>query len=702
VSTPVKKGVELSKRGIRRRDFLKLSAAAGGAAVLAACVPPSTTPGGSPGASATAGATPAKAGQYTLGKIEGPTIVTDAAKFPKTFKEAPELAALVQQGRLPPVAQRIGQDPLVIQPLRAIGKYGGTMRKAIFAGINDLSVARFMTGGAPLLLWDYEWKTIKPNLARSFEMSADGRTITIQLRRGMKWSDGQPFTADDIMFWFEDIYNNEEVHPGNSADLLIAGKPVVIQKVDETTLRFVSPQANPLLLEIMASPISDLGATFRQQLGRGGPYAPKHYLSKFHAKYVGKEAADKLAADAKQNGWQANLKNKMQYAANPDLPVVYPWVVKIPATDPTSFVIERNPYSIWVDTDGQQLPYIGTVQHTAVTSTDALTLKATSGELDFMELQFNTAQLPVLIQNESRGGYKVALDPQQGGIGIALNLAYVEDPVIGDLFRTADFRRALSMGIDRNQLNETFWLGTGTPSSSAPADDNKYFPGPEYRTKYSTLDLAQANQLLDKIGLTQKDASGYRMRKDGKRLTLTFMAVDRLVDQAQMGEMIKTHWAKIGVDLTVEATSSALAQQKIPANQAQMTINNVGTEEVYLSPGFQTPIGGGFSAIMGVPYGQWANSNGALGKEPFAELKEAIALWERGKAAATATEKLDLGKQLTRLAIDNVFAIGLVVADLTSGIRIAKTTMENIPARVVTSNVLLSPVISMPQTYFFK
>ena len=119
-------------------------------------------------------------------------------------------------------------------------------------------------------------------------MSADARTITVQLRRGMKWSDGAPFTADDIMFWFEDIYNNEEVHPGNSADLLIAGKPVVIQKVDETTLRFVSPQANPLLLEIMASPISDLGATFRQQLGRGA-LAPKHYL-RVPREYVVNEA----------------------------------------------------------------------------------------------------------------------------------------------------------------------------------------------------------------------------------------------------------------------------------------------------------------------------------------------------------------------------------------------------------------------------
>src|SRR4051812_19346968 len=147
----------VATRGLSRRDLLKMSAAAGGAAVLAACTPDAVkpNPSSSAGASASAAASGrATAGKFPLGKLEGPVIVTDATKFPKTLKEAPELAALVQQGKLPPVAQRIGQDPLVIQPL-TIGKYGGTMHKAIFgAGPNDLSVARFMTGGAPLLLWD--------------------------------------------------------------------------------------------------------------------------------------------------------------------------------------------------------------------------------------------------------------------------------------------------------------------------------------------------------------------------------------------------------------------------------------------------------------------------------------------------------------------------------------------------------------------
>src|SRR5262249_44700390 len=143
----------------------------------------------------------------------------------------------------------------------------------------------------------------------------------------------------------------------------------------------------------------------------------------------------------------------------------------------------------------------------------------------FMELQFTPAQLPVLVQNQDKGAYKTYLDPQQSGIGIALNLAYVEDPVIGDLFRTPDFRRALSMGLDRAPLSETFFVGAGIPSAAGPGPENKYYPGDDYKTKWATFDQAQANSLLDKVGLTQKDASGFRLRKDGKRLTLTFMAV---------------------------------------------------------------------------------------------------------------------------------------------------------------------------------
>jgi peptide/nickel transport system substrate-binding protein len=692
-------GVEVSKRTIRRREFLKLTAAAGGASLLAACVAPTAAPSGSPAATATTGT----AGRYPLGKFEGPTVITDAAKFPKAFKEAPELAALVQQGRLPPVAQRIGQDPLVIQPVHEIGKYGGTLRKAITGGLSgDLTGHRFVPGPASLLFVDYENKKVVPNLARGYEMSADNKVLTLQLRRGMKWSDGQPFTADDILFWFEDIYNNEQIHPGDSPDLLINGKKVVIEKVDASTVRFVSPEANTLLLWILAAPGNDLGGAFRQGLGRGG-YAPKHYLQKFHAKYAGEAAANKLAADAKQNGWVANIKVEMDWKANPNLPVVYPWVVKVPLSSPTSFVIERNPYYVGVDTDGNQLPYIGTVQHTVAESTEVVALRATSGELDYQELLFGVAKLPVLIDSQQRGGYKVSLDPQEAGIGIALNLAYEEDPEIGELIRNVDFRRAISMGIDRAQINEALFLGTGIPGSPAPAESNRFFPGKEWLAKWHTLDVAQANQLLDKIGYTQKDGEGYRLRKDGKgRVRLPFMSVDRLADFAAMGEMIKQQWQKIGIDLSVEPTASSLAQQRIQANTALMTGNTVGTEDPFLFTGTLTPGGGGFSAIMGVPYAAWHNSGGKQGKEPPAVIKQALDLLTKGRTGVSEQERVEIGKQLFQLAIDNVFNIGIVGRDLTQGIRIAKTNLGNVPGRTLNANATLSPGGAMPQTFYFK
>ncbi len=105
---------------------------------------------------------------------------------------------------------------------------------------------------------------------------------------------------------------------------------------------------------------------------------------------------------------------------------------------------------------------------------------------------------------------------------------------------------------------------------------------------------------------------------------------------------------------------------------------------------------------MGVPYGQWITTGGKQGKEPFAEMKATQDLLDKGKAAATADERIQIGKDLHKMVVDNVFSIGLVSADLTQGVRIAKNTMGNIPGRFFNTSVLLTPVSAMPQTYYFK
>jgi peptide/nickel transport system substrate-binding protein len=177
-----------------------------------------------------------------IGKLEGPEVITDPAKFPKTFKEAPQLAELVKAGKLPPVAERIGRDPLVIKPLHEIGKYGGMWRGGFTGPADFWNGYRCCSGPDHLLFWDYTGNTAIPNIARGWEMQDGGRTLLLQLRRGMKWSDGRPFTADDFTFWFEDVYRNKDLVPTPSAAMAINGKQGEIQKVDTYTVKFKFPE----------------------------------------------------------------------------------------------------------------------------------------------------------------------------------------------------------------------------------------------------------------------------------------------------------------------------------------------------------------------------------------------------------------------------------------------------------------------------
>ncbi len=225
------------------------------------------------------------AGKSLIGKLEGPEVVTDAAKAPKTFKEAPQLAELVKAGKLPPVAERIGQDPLVIKPLNEVGKYGGTWRGGFTGPADFWNGFRCCQGPDHLMFWDYTGDKVMPNIARGLEMQDGGRAWLVHLRRGMKWSDGKPFTADDFVFWFEDIYRNKDLVPTPSATMAINGKQGVIEKVDTNTVRFKFPEPYYMLPDVLAGSTDLAGQGFAYR-GMGG-FAPAHYLKQFHPKYVG-------------------------------------------------------------------------------------------------------------------------------------------------------------------------------------------------------------------------------------------------------------------------------------------------------------------------------------------------------------------------------------------------------------------------------
>src|SRR2546425_360815 len=415
----------------------------------------------------------AKPGANLIGKLEGAEVVTDPARYPKTFKEAPQLAELVKAGKLPPVQERIGQDPLVVKPLREIGKYGGTWRRG-FTGPFDTSNGHRAAQNDKLLFFDYTGTRLVPNIARGWEVSPDGKVTTVHLRRGMKWSDGHPFTADDFVFWFEDVYSNKEIVPTPLSVMSINGKPIAVKKVDAITVQFVAPDPYYALPTVLAS-VWGIGHHARFGRDALGGFAPAHYLKQFLPKYASKDDLAKRLAEAKMDTWVLLLKNRNDACRNPDLPVVTPWKTVSPINTPT-WILERNPYSVWVDTAGNQLPYIDRIRMTLGENLELINLRAIAGEYDSQARHIDISKLPVLLENQQRGNYRVHLDPSDQGadVGLFCNQSYEQDAEIAKWLGTRSFRIALSHGIDRAQINEVFVLGLGQTGSAAPRGRTPY------------------------------------------------------------------------------------------------------------------------------------------------------------------------------------------------------------------------------------
>src|SRR4029453_10236729 len=249
----------------------------------------------------------AQGGNALIGKLEGPEVITDPAKFPKKLKEDPQLAELVKAGKLPPVEARIGEDPLVIKPVHEIGKYGGTWRRGYTGPADKWNGYRCCSGPDPVLFWDYTGNKVVPNVARGWEISDAGRTITLFLRRGMKWSDGQPFTADDFVFWYQDVYNNKDLVPTPLTVMTIGGKPIAIEKIDPPPTRFVPPEPYYALPTVLAS-VWGIGHHARWGRSALGGFAPAHYLKQFHPKYVSKDELAKKVAELNLDGWVTMFK----------------------------------------------------------------------------------------------------------------------------------------------------------------------------------------------------------------------------------------------------------------------------------------------------------------------------------------------------------------------------------------------------------
>ena len=423
----------------------------------------------------------------------------DAALAQGKYKEAPALAEQVKAGKLPAVDARLPETPLVVPTVEKVGEYGGTWRRAFLGPADANNYVRVVYDA--LFRFSPDGAKIEPKVAESATPSDDFKTWTIKLRKGSKWSDGQPFGADDILFWYNDVLLNKELTPSLPGWIRNAdGTPAKVEKVDDNTVRFTYAAPATLFLTAVANQ-DGADRTFAM-------FLPGHYLKKFHPAHTPKADIDKAAQAAGFKTWTELFANRNAPPENPERPTMAAWVPSSRASDPV-FTLKRNPYYVGVDSAGNQLPYLDEVRFTYFADAQALNLAAIAGNFDMQERHINMTNYPVLKDQEKTGKYRVIAWPTFGGADavIAINSTYTADPEMGKVMAEKDFRRALSLAINRDQIKESVFLGLGEARQGVPAPWHPYFPGRRMG--------AEVHRVQPRPG--QQDARRHRPQQEGRQ-----------------------------------------------------------------------------------------------------------------------------------------------------------------------------------------
>ena len=387
-----------------------------------------------------------------------------------TFKEAPMLAEMVQRGQLPPVKERVPKNPLVVKPVEEIGQYGGTFRLA-HRGSYDVGIMKVNYLVERPTTFRPDMTTIFPHLLEGYDANADGSSFVLHLREGLKWNDGEALNADDFLFFFNDIALNTDLNPAPS--FVIGGPdPAKMTKVDDYTLRVDFNRPFGIFIE---------------NISRHRPviYAPEHYLKQFHPDYTSMSEIKKRMDEGDYDRWQDLFGDKDNYVTNPDRPNCAPWIPQNTINDPIQ-LYDRNPYYWKVDTEGNQLPYIDHVERILVGDTEAILLKMLAGEID-LERGLTWGGMPsytVVMENRDKGDYRVIAGYWANDSYGTCYLNYENsDPELKKLFNDRRFRIALSVAIDRDELNQLIFEGLGLPNNASVALGPPYY-GENFFLKY--------------------------------------------------------------------------------------------------------------------------------------------------------------------------------------------------------------------------
>ena len=599
---------------------------------------------------------------------------TDSGAAVRTgqYGEAPMLAALVASGELPPVQERLPEVPRVLE-VEEIGSYGGALQQVRDADKSDWLA--WTMSKEPLTIIAPDLQSTLPNVVQEYRVSADGTMITFKLRNGMRWSDGEPFTIDDVMFWYEDVLNNRELTPEPANLFARDGKLMVVRKVDDQTFTFNFSKPN--------SPFVDMMGTWWMYWVP--QYAPKHHLSQFHPTYTSQTKLDGMMNEAGFSTWPELYQSKDCVGSpamgvhDPACPTLAPWLNQNPKTAPVQIAV-RNPYYWKVDPEGNQLPYIDRVERPLVADTEAWLLKVVAGEEDVTLASFLDPgkNFTFLKENESRGDYKVKFfDWWRNASTLYFNHT-TSDPVKSKLYADKNFRIALSHAINREEINDLLFGGRYTPTQLGPDEGPPYHGERAMFKQHIEHDPDKANRMLDEVGLSARGRDGFRLGPNGKPLQFIIYHPSWPPENSELGELIKGYWAAVGVNVAI----------KFLGESAWGALEAADEDDMRLRVGYY--VGAPMVPIMSnnlfattfeseLEWSTWLNTGGAAGVEPPDDLKQLRVIQSEIYAATDREEQLALYDKAFKIHTDNLWELGLLRWDATGFTYIHNNRIGNVP-----------------------
>ena len=604
----------------------------------------------------------------------------------KTYNEAPMLAKLVEQGKLPPVEQRLPDNPLVVTPHERIGKYGGTWRQGMRTIADWGLVNRQSTHHDGLVRWKLDMSGWKPNLAHKVDVNSDASEFTFHLRKGLKWSDGVPFTADDITFWVNDLVANKEygMKYAPSDRFMAGGETFKATKIDAYTVKisFVRPKG----LFLLNLSIGEAGQEPMRY--------PFHILKKYHPKY-NKTNLDQLIAEAGVGTWpelmgiKGGFYNSHGLTADPRyhkwFPVVGPYkIIQDPDDSTTELIYERNPYYWKVDTEGNQLPYLDNQQYTIFNDQEAIALAAANGQIDFewRHICTNPKFRPLLVDNQKKGDYRlIPTDYTYANeVAIKLNLNH-KDLVKREVFQNKKFRIGLSHAIDRQAIIDSVFAGVGEPANMSPLRNSGMYRK-SMANQYVDYNVDLANKFLDEAGYSKRDSNGIRLGPDGKPIRIAVDTIAGILSDS--GELVANDWRAVGIGAQFNEIERSFHTKRIFENGHDVVFwsGDGGTRgDLYLNPRVFVPTSP-FESEHATRWALWNQNPNAPGAQvPPPKVQKMYTLLDDFNAANTQEGQEGLMNQILDLVEDTFHVIGIMFPNPTC--TLAKNNFRNVPERLI-------------------